>query len=327
MPVADTTPGTASRALACGNCGDAMQSLRLAGHYDRAIEIDLCAPCHLLWFDRIESARLSGPGVLGLIGTMAEAQSLPHRTLRDDARCPRCRGGLKTVHNRSRWGRSLQLECLTQQHGAWQSFAQFLFEKGLVRPLSSADRAALLRRDGRIDCVNCGAPVGAADTECGHCRSVPSLVDVARLARALDPEGAIEPQAVHAATAERSALGCMACGAALETAHALQCGQCGATLAVSRLADAHRQVAALEPALLAHARKPSPQVVRKRLEAQAGDLPRHREWLERMRAGDPNRVDERDADGSVLDWIGGARTSPLRAVFLALAIWFVWWYW
>lgn len=323
MPEATATPAPR---LACGNCGEGMQGLKLAGHYGREVEIDLCAPCHLLWFDRIESARLGGPGVLALIGAMAEAQSLPHRTLRDDTHCPRCRGGLKTVHNRSRWGRTLQLECARHQHGAWQSFAQFLEEKGLVRPLSSIDRAALLRRDGRIDCVNCGAPVGAGDTECGHCKSVPSLFDVARLARALDPEEAIAPQAVHAATAERAALQCMACGSALGEASALQCGQCGATLAVSRLAEAHRQVSALGPALLAHARKPTPQAVRKRLDAQAGDLPRHREWLERMRAGDPHRADPADSDGLWMDWLGGARTSPLRAVFIALAIWFIWWY-
>lgn len=325
MSVADTS--AAAPALACGNCSAPMQVLRLGGHYDRSVEIDLCAPCHLLWFDRIESARLNGPGVLALIGAMAEAQSMPHRTVRDGAACPRCHGALKTVHNRSRWGRSLQLECLMQQHGACQSFAQFLLEKGLVRPLSSVDRAALLRRDGRLDCVNCGAPVGATDTECGHCRSVPSLFDVARLARALDPEEALAPQAVHAATAERSALGCMACGAALLEAQALQCGQCGATLAVSRLAEAHRQVSTLGPALAAHARRPSPEAIRRRFAAQAGDLPRHREWLGRMRAGDPNGSDGRDGELRLLGWLGGTHTSPLRAVFIALAIWFVWWYW
>ena len=74
-------------------------------------------------------------------------------------RCPRCAGRLKTVHNQSRWGRSVQLQCL-KRDGAYQSFAQFLEEKGLLRPMSRLDRAKLLRDRGRIDCVNCGAAIG-----------------------------------------------------------------------------------------------------------------------------------------------------------------------
>ena len=46
-------------------------------------------------------------------------------------RCPRCAGKLKIVHNQSRWGRSSQLQCM-RRHGAYQSFAQFLEEKGLL---------------------------------------------------------------------------------------------------------------------------------------------------------------------------------------------------
>lgn len=187
-----------------------MQAVALLGHYGQAVEVDLCAPCHQVWFDAIESARLTGPAMLVLIGHMAQSQALAHRPLQNRVACPRCGGGLKTVHNRSRWGRSLQLECLAR-HGAYQSFAQFLFEKGLVRPMSSADRAALLRRDGRIDCVNCGAPIAAGDAQCRHCGSVPSLLDVARLARALDPEGATETHPVHATAAHRGALQCLAC--------------------------------------------------------------------------------------------------------------------
>ncbi|MBC8055984.1 MAG: hypothetical protein H7Y61_05350, partial [Rhizobiales bacterium] len=185
-------------ALLCGNCREPMQRLAVAGHYGQKVELDLCAGCHLVWFDLTETARLSGPSLLELIGRMAGAQSLPHTVLRKDAGCARCRGSLKIVHNRSRWGESLHLECLSR-HGAYQSFAQFLQEKGLLRPMSGIDRARLLQQSGQIDCVNCGAAIGADDERCGYCQSVASLLDVARLARALDPEGALAPQAVHGA--------------------------------------------------------------------------------------------------------------------------------
>ena len=315
--------------LTCGNCHEPMRRLELPGHYGRPVELDLCAGCHLVWFDLTETACLTGPALLALVGEMAGAQSLPHATLRADAACPRCRSGLKTVHNRSRWGASLQLEC-TARHGAYQSFAQFLQEKGLLRPMSAPDRARLLKAHGRLDCVNCGAAIGAADAACAYCGSVASLLDVARLARAFDPEGAFAPQAVHAVPARQQALQCAACGAALPAGDSIGCATCGATLAIDRLADAHRHVEALAPALRAHAHKPAPEVVKRRLDALAADLPRRRDWAREMEAetqrrrgfGAPQRADD-DSDWHALFTLG---TNPVRAVLLALVIWLAWWY-
>jgi Zn-finger nucleic acid-binding protein len=320
-------PARADPALACGNCREPMQRVALPGHYGRAVEIDVCAGCHLVWFDLTETARLTGPGLLELIGRMAAAQRLPHEVLRKEAGCPRCRAGLKTVHNRSRWGESLQLECVAR-HGAYQSFAQFLQEKGLLRPMSRIDRARLLEQAGRIDCVNCGAAIGAADERCPYCQSVASLLDVARLARALDPEGAIEPQAVHAARAEQAAMQCGACGAALPPGQSLGCAQCGATLAISRLSEAHERVNALAPALRAHAFKPAPQIVKRRLDALDADLPRRREWVKGME-DDARQQRGSHGYGDEADWrsLFSTQTNPLRAVLIALVIWFVWWYW
>ena len=310
--------------LTCGNCRQPMQRVTLPGHYGLPVEIDLCAGCHLVWFDSTEVARLSGPAVLGLIGTMAEAQSLPHAALSDAVRCPRCSGGLKTIHNQTRWGQLLQLECV-KHHGVYQSFAQFLQSKGLLRPMSLADRNKLLASQGRIDCVNCGADVALGDDACRYCRSVPSLLDVARLARALDPEGALAPRAVHAAPAEQAAMQCGACGAALPPGQSLSCAHCHATLAISRLADAHARVADLAAALQAHAAKPAPEVVKRRIAALQADMPRQREWVAEMQAG-AQRGRQRDDD---FDWssLFSSGTNPVRAVFIALAIWFAWYFW
>jgi hypothetical protein len=315
--------------LHCGNCRQPMQRLALRGHYGRTVEIDLCGACHLVWFDQAETARLTGAALLDLIGRMAETQTLPHEPLRRDAGCARCGGPLKTVHNRSRWGRSLQLECL-RGHGAYQTFAQFLQEKGLLRPMSRIDRARLAESGEGLACVNCGAHLGRDDEHCSHCLSVPSLLDVARLARALDPEGAVEPQPVHAAAPQRGALQCAACGAALPPDQALRCAQCGATLAISRLAEAHRSVRSLSQALHAHAQKPAPHVVKRRLEALDADLPRRREWAADMEAQAQRRRGHfGDADDEAFEWSSllGRRTNPLRALLIALAVWFLWRYW
>jgi hypothetical protein len=321
MPVATR----AEPALSCGNCRAPMRRLDLAGHYGRRVELDLCAGCHLVWFDLTESARLGGPGLLALIEQMAAAQRLPHEPLRPDAGCARCQGGLKTIHNRTRWGESLQLECRAR-HGVYQSFAQFLQEKGLLRPMSHLDRAQLLARAGRIDCVNCGAAVAAADERCAYCGSVASLLDVARLARALDPEGALALQPVHVLRAEQAALQCAACGAALLPGQALSCPQCGATLAISRLDEAIDRVEVLAPALQQHARQPAPEIVKRRLAALDADLPRRREWVQEMEAETQRQRDRFDGGG---EWraLFSRQPHPWRAVLLALVIWFVWWFW
>jgi Zn-finger nucleic acid-binding protein len=314
----------AEATLRCGNCREAMQRVTLPSHYGLPVELDLCAGCHLLWFDSTEVARLSGAAVLSLIGTMAEAQSLPHAALTAGVRCPRCSSGLKTVHNQTRWGHLLQLEC-ANRHGAYQTFGQFLQGKGLLRPMSLPDRNKLLESQGRIDCVNCGADVALDDEECPYCRSVPSLLDVGRLARALDPEGALAPHAVHGTLAEQAALQCGACGAALPPGQSLSCSQCAATLAISRLADAHARVDELSAALQAHAAKPAPEVVKRRLDALGTDLPRRREWVADMGAD----VQKRSRLDEEFDWgsMFSSGTNPVRAVLIALALWFAWYFW
>jgi hypothetical protein len=109
----------------------------------------------------------------------------------------------------------------------------------------------------------------------------------------------------------------------------LQCAQCGATLAISRLADAHASVQALAPALRAHAAQPAPHVVKRRLEALDADLPRRREWAAKMEAETRQARGTDWSAGEGRDWTSlfGSGTNPVRAVLIALVIWFVWWYW
>ncbi len=316
---------TAEPDFACGNCHQPMQRLVLPGHYASRVEIDLCPHCDLVWFDFTETAQVTGPALLDLIGTMAKSQTLPHEMLHAKAACPRCDGPVKIVHNQSRWGRSTQLQC-EKRHGAYQTFAQFLGEKGLLRPMSRIDRARLVRDRGHIDCVNCGARIDAADETCHFCRSVPSLLDVARLARALDPHEMLEPHAAHATPTRQQAMQCAACGVALPQGETVSCSQCGATLAITRLAEAHASVEALAPALRAAAERPPAKVVQRRLEALAGDLPRRREWVAGMEAGARER---RGHGEEPFEWssLWKRRTNPVRAVLLALVVWFVWSRW
>ena len=311
--------------LRCGNCKQPMQRLALNGHYGQPVEIDLCGPCHLVWFDAIESVRLTGASMLALLGDMARAQGEPHHVFGKEAKCPRCAGALKAIHNRSRWGATLQFECL-RRHGAYQTFAQFLSEKGLIRPLSSADRAALLGREGGLACLNCGAALGQNDQRCSYCDALPGMVDVARLARALDPEGATEAHAVHDTAARHASLHCVACGAPLPQGTAAQCGHCGATLAVGQLGQAHAAVKVLEAALHAHERSPAPHVRARRLARLDGDLPRRREWARQMEA--EAQASYGSSDAGDRDFLDDWRERPITTIVLAaLLVWFLWSLW
>lgn len=301
VDLSDPRLGQARDAMACGNCGRMLTRLPLTGHYGRDVDLDLCASCHLVWFDAVESARLPGSALLTLLATMARLQAEPHQVLSQRACCPRCLGSLKRVSNRSRWGPTLQLECLNG-HGAWQTFAQFLSEKGLIRTLSSADRARLIAANAALACLNCGAPIGSADTACGHCESIPGLVDVARMARALDPEGAVENLESQRIGARRHAFNCHACGAAVDKMPSLSCAQCGATLACTGLREAHDALKGLEPALLQHQMRPGAKVVARRLKALGVDLPRRRDWVHAMKADAKTPI---EAEGRFWAWLIG----------------------
>jgi len=324
MPAALASGPTKEPPLACGNCSAPMQRLGLAGHYGANVELDVCASCDLVWFDGTETARLNGPGLLELIGMMAAAYDLPYRPLSSATRCPRCSGKLKTVHNQSRWGRSVQLQCL-KRDGAYQSFAEFLEEKGLLRPMSRLDRAKLLRDRGRIDCVNCGAAIGKDDERCPYCRSVPSLLDVARLARALDPEAMLGSHELPRSAAKQQAMQCAACGAALPPGETMSCAQCGATLAIPNLREAYAAVERLAPVLKANAAKPPAEVVKRRLEAIQADLPRRREWV----AGMEEEARQRRGHGKPIEWSTWVERGPqlARAAAIVAAAWLLWRFW
>jgi hypothetical protein len=296
-----------------------MRGLQLPGHYGKTVELDLCAGCHLVWFDLVEAAGLPGPALLTLIGEMAAAQTLAHTPLQPALACPRCRGAVRTVHNPSRWGQSLQLECL-QRHGAWQSFAQFLQQRGLVRPMTSADRHRALQRDGALHCVNCGGAVGATDSNCPWCTSVPSVVDVARLAHALDPEGATHGHVVHRQRSQAGALNCAACGAAQPADADWLCATCGATLTAPGLAEAHRRVGELGPALAAHAARPATHVVKARLAQQQPALDRQRSRAAEMQAEADERLGRtpaarREVDDALASWLMDAALTAARTAF------------
>jgi hypothetical protein len=255
---AAAAPAAPSR-LHCTHCGDPMQALVLEGHYGNPQQVDLCARCHLVWFDAFESVRLSGLGWVALLRAMHAAMAHSPGVLAPQLRCVRCSGTLKPVHNLTRFGRSAAHEC-QRQHGHYQTFCLLLAERGLVRPLAAPDRQALDQESRPLSCLNCGAALGAAGgtiatagttlaDSCSHCASPLVVFDLPRLMSSLLIRDAI---AVPAERARHVSWACRGCGAAVDPTRMPQCPQCSHAVVAPALADVKTMLDAVEPLLRGH---------------------------------------------------------------------------
>ncbi len=221
-----------------------MRPVLLEGHYGQRIEIDLCAACHLVWIDDLETVRLSGLGWIALLrqmhaDTAAQALRLPMS-------CPRCAAALKPVRNLTRFGRTAAHEC-PKAHGHYQTFSLLLAERGLVRPLTPRDRKTLLSEHRAATCMNCGAALAESNGEsCSHCASPLVALDLPRLMASVMVRHALP---LPADDAQLARWACRGCGDAVDPTRMSACERCGHTVVAPSLKDAMPMLDALEPRL------------------------------------------------------------------------------
>jgi len=282
-PPADDTP------RACPQCRASMALLRLRAHTGRTIDVDHCAACRLVWFDTLESVQLAGLGWVELLremsrdelrvqassraGSTADAPtgSTPASPAFPSARspapaarppvlpCPVCAQPLKTVHNRSRWGRFPMQEC-PSGHGHLHTDAGLLAERGLVRPLLPPERSALKASRRTLHCLSCGGLVDgpaldAGDT-CPWCATPLLVVDLPRLGHALRQRG-VDGQPLPPADGVPLRWPCHACGTTLDPTRAAACPQCGAGVLAPAFTDLLPLLDTAEHELRAAANHPS----------------------------------------------------------------------
>ena len=235
------------RALRCTQCQAELQPITLEGHYGQQHEADICANCHLVWFDALESVRLSGLGWIGLLRQMQGVMGgSPPRTLKLPLACVRCSTELKPVHMLTRFGRSAAHEC-PNRHGHFQTFSLLLAERGLVRPMGARDRRTLQTEQRPLTCLNCGAPVPPGNSmSCGHCASPLVVFDLQRLMASVMVRHGL-PLPADAASQLRWP--CRGCGDALDPTAMTSCRRCGHTVLAPSLNDAMPLLAELEPRL------------------------------------------------------------------------------
>ena len=177
-----------------------MTAQTFEGHLGTAVAIDLCLPCQVFWFDTQESLRLSPGSVLALFRIIGE-RALEGRTVTTSRpACPRCHLHLVPTHDRQR-NTPFQYQRCPRDHGRLISFIEFLREKDFIRPLSAEQIADLRKSVPIVNCSNCGAAIDlAASSECGHCGSPLSMLDlkqagalVAALREADRPDRPVDP--------------------------------------------------------------------------------------------------------------------------------------
>ncbi len=162
-----------------------MQPGALARNSGGELQIDLCHPCHAIWFDRNESLQLSPGAVIELFRDIHRHRDDARRPLAERLQCPRCRSALVLTRDVGKAGRFTYYRC-AQGHGRLTPFSEFLREKQFVRALTPAELARVRAELKTVRCSGCGAPIDLErESKCGFCRSAVAILDPAAVERAL----------------------------------------------------------------------------------------------------------------------------------------------
>lgn len=255
----------------CTNCKAPMRKLGLAAHYQRSVEIDVCEPCSLIWFDDMESVRLAGPGMADLVRVIHDSMKGPKawQPFPSKLPCPVCNVPLKRVFNITRHGKTSHLECV-DKHGIFQSFALFLAEKGYFRQFTWADIKRLTESGKRLSCFNCGALLESRPhDECTYCRSPVGMIDPARLASAIDADKSADGLKLVPAVKQSS---CSSCGGAIDMAIDMVCPHCMSVVTPVETAKAAAASDAVDAKVRENYARQLPEVSRRKLGEVQSDV-------------------------------------------------------
>lgn len=194
----------------CPSCRGKMDALALESHVGGALTIDACWPCHLIWFDHLESSSLSATSVIELFKRIHQAQSAPtaaaRNTVSSNMSCPSCCTALKLTNDIQKNGRFSYHRC-NQGHGRATSFTQFLREKNFIRSLNPLEIQKLSVSIKQIRCSSCGASVDLThDTSCTHCGSAIAVLDHDAVEKALTALQAQQAKQLGATAEQRANL-------------------------------------------------------------------------------------------------------------------------
>lgn len=148
--------------------------------------LDLCFFCQGIWFDEHESLQIAPGGIIDLFKRIHEHREDQRLPLAEPLRCPRCDDRLLHGMDVVKPGGRFSYHRCLQKHGRFNTFGQFMIEKGFVRQLTPLEISTLSARIGIINCSGCGAPVDIRhEVACGHCKSAIAILDPEAVEQAL----------------------------------------------------------------------------------------------------------------------------------------------
>ena len=150
-----------------------------------ALTVDVCAHCHALWFDAMESLQLTPEGTLALFRAIHAAGPAKESSPVTRLPCPRCDTPLDLTQDMQRSTRFTYFRC-RRGHGRYTPFVQFLREKNFIKPVSAEELKRLKTLVRVVQCTSCGAPVNLEhDVACRYCRAPIAILDTEAVARTL----------------------------------------------------------------------------------------------------------------------------------------------
>ena len=180
--------------------------MTLTTHIGGDVTIDVCWPCHVIWFDHLESTSLSPASVIALFKRIHEARDTERNLLSLAMRCPTCKGGLALTNDVGKNGRFSYYRC-AMGDGRVTSFTQFLREKNFIRSLNAIEIKSLAVQIKQIRCSSCGGSIDLQkDTACSHCGSAISVLDRDAVEKALLALAAKEAQPLASQQEENAAI-------------------------------------------------------------------------------------------------------------------------
>jgi Transcription factor zinc-finger len=169
----------------CPSCSAEMTHLALGARLGSTLDIDLCASCRAIWFDRHEDLQMAPAATLKVFGIISEQSGAPSKPLTGALRCPRCQARLLLTHDIQRTTPFRYWRC-DGGHGRLMAYIDFLREKDFVRPLTPQQLDLLRQNVQTINCSNCGGAIDLAkDSVCAHCGSAVSMLDLQQMTRTI----------------------------------------------------------------------------------------------------------------------------------------------
>lgn len=167
---------TTSSTRPCPNCFAQMDLIDASHIYGQDVTIDVCLPCHILFFDKGEHRGLSAESIVTLVERFQKEPLCQQAQAAHAPICASCGGDQSLVHDQTIHGRFRSHRCMRCSTMTIKA-VEFLRLVGVVEAVPSAEVNASKLLAHPRNCESCGAPAGPPSEACEFCDLPPLRFD------------------------------------------------------------------------------------------------------------------------------------------------------